>query len=173
MEELQTISGAVKQNYYPSLNGLRGLAIILVVCDHLHGTGRYYTLFFNGSLGVNIFFVLSGFLITAICLKEIDRTGKLSLKSFYTRRFLRIFPVAYLYLFVVFILNYFFKLEIPGFQFFGAMFYVMDLNYFREHQYTWAVEHYWSLAVEEQFYIIFPFILQKNVRRLLPGQLFL
>ena len=164
MKALQTISDAVKQNYYPSLNGLRGLSIILVVFGHLHCTGYYYNLLFNGGLGVNIFFVLSGFLITTICLKEIDRTGKLSLKNFYIRRFLRIFPVAYLYLLVVFILNYFFKLEVPGFQFLGAMFYVMDLNYFREHQYTWVVEHYWSLSVEEQFYIIFPFILQKNVK---------
>jgi peptidoglycan/LPS O-acetylase OafA/YrhL len=67
-----------------------------------------------GSLGVAIFFVISGFLITTLCIKEKINTGNLSLKNFYVRRALRILPVAYLYIVIIAILNYFFKLQVTN-----------------------------------------------------------
>lgn len=158
------ISEILKNDYYPSLNGFRGISIILVIIYHLHIFRGYIIIddIFNGRLGVGVFFVLSGFLITTLCLKEIDETGSISLRSFYTRRILRIFPVAYLYLFVIVILNIVYKLGIPHFQFVGAAFYLMDFSYFRSHNFTYIIAHYWSLSVEEQFYILFPFILKLN-----------
>jgi peptidoglycan/LPS O-acetylase OafA/YrhL len=164
-EDLNTISisKALRGSYYNSLNGFRGVSIILVVCYHLrlfHGPITYYV--FNGRLGVGIFFVLSGFLITTLCLKEIERTGSLALRSFYTRRVLRIFPVAYLYLLVIIILNHIYQLNIPAFQFAGAALYIMNFSYFRSHDFTYIIAHYWTLSVEEQFYILFPVILKLN-----------
>lgn len=158
------LSDAINQKYYPSLNGLRAVSILLVVMSHLnlHSSSATYAILFNGGLGVNIFFVISGFLITTLCLKEKYSTGDISLKSFYIRRILRIFPVAYLYVLVVFILNYVFHLQIAWFQFIGAMFYIMNLNYFRATQFSWFFGHYWSLANEEQFYLVFPYVLKKN-----------
>lgn len=151
-------SDVIKENYYPSLNGLRGLSIILVVAFHL---GVYSnSRIFNGPLGVNIFFVLSGFLITTLCIKEINLTKTLSLRSFYYRRFLRIFPVAYLYVTIVLILNLIFLLNIAWYQFAAAYLYIMNFSYFRSHHFTPYFGHYWSLSVEEQFYLIFPFILK-------------
>jgi peptidoglycan/LPS O-acetylase OafA/YrhL len=156
-----TISGAVNQKHYPSLNGLRGISIIMVVMAHLRLSNHpAYMTFFNGFLGVNIFFVLSGFLITTLCIKEKNLTGTLSLKQFYIRRILRIFPVAYLFLAVLAILNFFFHLQVAGIQFFGAFFYLVNFTYFKSHDWSWFTAHYWSLSVEEQFYIIFPFILK-------------
>jgi peptidoglycan/LPS O-acetylase OafA/YrhL len=93
----QSVSDAIDEKYYPSLNGLRGVSIIIVLMAHLHlSRNSIYLRCFNGALGVDIFFVLSGFLITSICLKEYKLTGNLSLKNFYVRRILRIIPVAYL-----------------------------------------------------------------------------
>jgi len=161
--KIKLVSEAIAEKYYPSLNGLRGLAIIMVVMSHLAlSWERWYLVCFDGGLGVNIFFVLSGFLITSLCLNEQKTTGTLSLKNFYIRRILRIFPVAYLYLAVLLALDFIFRLQIPVFQYLGAMFYVMDLSYFRRNHFTPEVSHYWSLSVEEQFYIIFPFILKKS-----------
>lgn len=160
-----TVSQIIQQSYYPSLNGLRGLSILMVIGAHLQlSSSFWYPVLFNGTLGVNIFFVLSGFLITVICLKEKHQTGQLSLKNFYLRRALRILPVAYLYLLVLLILDHFFLLHIPYFQLLGAAFFVMDFSYFNSHSFNFMVAHYWSLSVEEQFYLILPFILKRSYK---------
>src|SRR5438067_13501882 len=84
---IPVLSDAINNKYYPSLNGIRGISIIIVVIFHLNLSSSYlYQLIFNGALGVNIFFVLSGFLITSLCLKEKNDTGSLSLTNFYIRR---------------------------------------------------------------------------------------
>ena len=157
------LSNAINQKVLPSLNGLRGISIILVVLSHL--PINYSSLefkIFNGHLGVNIFFCLSGFLITTLCLKEKQSTGSISLSFFYTRRILRIFPVAYLYLALLYLLNIIYHLDIANFQLLAAMFYITDFSYFRSHNFTWFTGHYWSLSVEEQFYLIFPYVLKKS-----------
>lgn len=160
-----TVSDALSEKYYPSLNGLRGISIIMVVLMHLSLSGNYFYLtIFNGGLGVGIFFVLSGFLITTLCLKEQKQTGTLLLKDFYVRRLLRIFPVAYLYILVVFLLNYFYHSPAAWFQYAGAICYILNFSYFRKNQNAPELNHMWSLAVEEQFYIIFPFILKKSYK---------
>lgn len=163
--EITTVPPVMQNSHYPSLDGLRGIAIIMVVLSHLkfsHQTlnsSSLYNYFFNGGLGVLIFFVLSGFLITSLCLKEKIISDDISLKNFYIRRALRIFPVAYLYLAVLLILNHVFQLQVPYIAIVVAALYLMDIYYF-----SWYTGHYWSLAVEEQFYIIIPFILKKSFR---------
>ena len=151
-------SHAINRTYFPSLNGLRGISIILIVVFHLWPDAL--GIIFNGALGVNIFFVLSGFLITSLCIKEINITNGLSLKNFYLRRILRIFPVAYLYILVIFLLNIIFQLDVKWIQFAGASLYLANFSYFRSHDFSWFFGHYWSLATEEQFYLIFPVFLK-------------
>jgi peptidoglycan/LPS O-acetylase OafA/YrhL len=132
--ELKEIPESLKPSYFPTLNGIRGIAIVLVIMSHLRlSIQPWYYVWFNGDLGVNFFFVLSGFLITTLCLKEKILTGDLSLKNFYLRRILRIFPLAYFYLLVILILNYWLNLKIPAFQFLGAAFFILSLSYFRKH----------------------------------------
>lgn len=160
----------LNEKYYQSLNGMRGVSIILVVVFHL---GYSYSRFFNGPLGVNIFFVLSGFLITTLCIKEINHTKTLSLKSFYYRRFLRIFPVAYFYITIILILNLLLMLGIAWYQFVGAYLYIINFSYFRSHQFAPYFGHYWSLSIEEQFYLIFPFLLKLNKRLFLFSIIFI
>jgi len=78
---------------------------------------------------------------------------------------LRIFPVAYLYLLVILVLNFVFKLNIYYLNFIGAAFYLMDISsVFRKYNFTWHTAHFWSLSIEEQFYIVMPFLLKKNFR---------
>ncbi|MGN6396964.1 MAG: acyltransferase family protein [Mucilaginibacter sp.] len=150
-------------SHYFSLDGLRGIAILMVVSSHLNlFSFRFSAEIFNGKLGVLIFFVLSGFLITTLCLKERALTQNISLKNFYIRRALRIFPVAYLYLIVVIVLNLVFKLNINIISILGAALYVMNItSIFRRYYFSWYTGHYWSLSVEEQFYLIFPFLLKR------------
>jgi peptidoglycan/LPS O-acetylase OafA/YrhL len=168
------LSVAIQQKFYPSLNGLRAFSILLVLLAHLGLSKRpFYGMLFNSALGVNTFFVISGFLITTLCIKEQNLTGSLSLRNFYIRRFLRIFPVAYLYIVVIIILSYFFKLHLPGFQVAGAMLYIINFSYFKNHHFTWLTAHYWSLSLEEQFYLLFPFILKKSAKFFLWAILFI
>jgi peptidoglycan/LPS O-acetylase OafA/YrhL len=162
--EITAIPPVLQNSYYPSLDGIRGVAIIMVVLAHLNLTSNaVYHILFNGELGVLIFFVLSGFLITTLCIKEKVVSGDISLRSFYIRRVLRIFPVAYLFLAVLIALNLIFKLNIGYINILGAALYLMNFSsYFRRYNFAYQTGHFWSLAVEEQFYLIFPIILKKN-----------
>ncbi len=153
------------QKFYPSLNGLRAISIIMVLIHHfiLMYNGYFQNLLFIGPLGVNVFFVISGFLITTLCIKEKVKTKKLSLRSFYFRRALRILPLAYLYIIVIVILNYIFNLDISAVSIFSSVFFVANLSYFKKLKFDWGLAHYWSLSVEEQFYLFFPFFIKKNM----------
>lgn len=164
--EITSIPEVLQKSYYPSLDGFRAIAIIMVVFKHIRLTDNYYyEVFFNGELGVLIFFVLSGFLITTLCLKEKVLTNTISLKNFYIRRALRILPVAYLYLITIIILNYFYKLEIPYISILGSALYLMNFtSFFRKYYSSFFTGHFWSLSVEEQFYLIIPAILKKNFK---------
>jgi peptidoglycan/LPS O-acetylase OafA/YrhL len=142
-------------NRIPSLDGLRTISIILVIIGHfvyVLGLGEFGNL---GVLGVRVFFVISGFLITGLLLKELDKTGKINLIHFYFRRTLRIFPPYYFYLLVIFIATLLGFLSIPLTSFISPLTYTS--NYF--HPANWYLGHAWSLSVEEQFYLIVPGVL--------------
>ncbi len=142
-------------NRIPSLDGLRTISIVLVVAGHLFhvlGFGNFGNL---GNLGVRVFFVISGFLITGILMKEIEKTATVNLLKFYFRRTLRIFPPYYFYLFVMLLAALFGIFSIPLNSLFFASVYAT--NYVNPSD--WHLGHTWSLAVEEQFYLIFPGVL--------------
>lgn len=162
--EITAIPEVLQTSYLPSLNGFRAISILLVLVDHF--TFNYankfdYKILLIGNLGVNIFFVISGFLITTLLLKEKVKTGNISLKKFYIRRIFRIIPVSYLYIIVLIILNYFFNLNISLLGFIGAFLFLGNIGLFHN---NWYTSHYWSLAFEEQFYLVFPIILKKNIK---------
>jgi len=118
---------------------------------------------FAGSIGVWIFFVISGFLITTLLLKEKLQTNRISLRLFYIRRFLRIIPVAYLFLITLVVLNGALKLQVPSKSFLSAFLFFQNLP--KLSSYNWYVQHYWSLSVEEQFYLTFPFLLVYSINK--------
>ncbi|OCX54555.1 hypothetical protein BEL04_09980 [Mucilaginibacter sp. PPCGB 2223] len=156
-----TVPEYLKISHFPSLDGIRAISVFIVLIAH--GNAEFNVGFFNstlagGVLGVYIFFVISGFLITTLLLKEKVKTGTISLRNFYIRRGLRILPVAYLYLFTLFIMHIFFGLKVAPIEFAGCL---LFLGYFHTGVYT---GHFWSLSVEEQFYIVFPSILKRNYR---------
>lgn len=147
------------RQHYPALDGLRGLAILLVVVYHNFGFINY---FFFGWLGVDLFFVLSGFLITDILLNSLG--NKKYLKNFYIRRVLRIFPLYYLTLIIFLLilprLHTNLKLEYYTDNQVWLWTYLQNWLYiFKSAGQTQTLHHLWSLAVEEQFYILWPLII--------------
>ncbi len=161
----------------PSLNGLRAISILLVIIHHIghnkffngyeYGTIIRGVLSFlqDGQLGVNIFFVISGFLITTLLIREEKLYGKINLKSFYIRRSLRIFPVYYFVLLTYFILQILSLIEISNLSWFTSLTYTKYFNRGSD-LYT---GHFWSLCVEEHFYIFWPiaFMFGKKIRKYL------
>ena len=144
-------------SYLKQLDGLRFIAVSMVLLDHWSDERLKIPL---GFLGVCMFFVLSGFLITRILLQAKDKDESLnrshgfSLKQFYIRRTIRIFPIYYLAIFILYIYN------VPPVRdkIIWCLTYSTNI-YIAIHQ-TWlgVIDHLWSLAVEEQFYLFFPFV---------------
>lgn len=150
------------KNHIVQLDGVRFIAVALVLFDHWMVTHIELPVGALGALGVTIFFVLSGFLITRILLSSKDKlsnqpNGGLSkyLKTFYIRRTIRIFPVYYLTLFILALVN-----EPPVRQKF-AWLALYGTNIYISIYHTWlgTVDHLWSLAVEEQVYLLLPLLL--------------
>jgi peptidoglycan/LPS O-acetylase OafA/YrhL len=145
----------------PSLDGLRAVAILLVLFGHAGGTRGFpaseeTTYAFNvAGFGVRLFFVISGFLITTLILKEHRATGRLSLRRFYFRRTLRIFPPFYFYLACAALLAAAGVLELDGRDLLHAATYTTNMVA----GIHWGVAHSWSLAVEEQFYLLWPVVI--------------
>ena len=140
----------------PSLDGLRAVAVALVCLAHLTwnqhylgSNGQYLKL---GAIGVRMFFVLSGFLITGILLRELDRTSSLSLRRFYFRRTMRIFPAFYAFVAVIVMVNAAHWIRFYDGSSVPSLTYTTD--YFVPGKRAFG--HTWSLAVEEQFYLVWP-----------------
>jgi peptidoglycan/LPS O-acetylase OafA/YrhL len=161
------------------LDGIRALAVMLVIGGHgaeawAHGQPLplWMIPLTNSSFGVRLFFVLSGFLITKLLLNEYQQHGTIQLSSFYVRRSLRIFPAFYLYLAVILILRFFGWVETSPQQLIAAA--TFSWNYLGTwHQNGpaegwWFLGHLWTLALEEQFYLVWPglFLLLKPQRLL-------
>ena len=134
---------------------MRAVSIVAVLCAHTLGTGSLpmgAEAHVLADLGVRSFFVLSGFLITTLLLRERARRGHISLRGFYLRRSLRIFPAFYAYLGVVVALRAIGWVTAGNADLAFAATYTMNFHADR----AWSVGHLWSLAVEEQFYLLWP-----------------
>jgi len=142
------------------LDGLRAIAVILVLLGHGRRTAGFPDaqplrwLGQVGSVGVEIFFVLSGFLITVLMLREIERTGRLSLRAFYLRRILRIVPAYVCLLIAVASLEYFGLSHPQRKDWVGALTYTVNFVPGRD----WDLGHCWSLSIEEHFYLAWPLL---------------
>jgi len=151
----------------PSLDGLRCISIIIVLASHIQETAGmspfwvnffYYLSFgkLSGAVGVQFFFIISGFLITYLLIREYLQTGTISFKKFYIRRVLRIFPIYYLYLLILAVLTAlgYYKIAYSQIAIAGVYMY----NFFSGGAAQWLLGHSWSLCVEEQFYMIWPLL---------------
>lgn len=140
----------------PSLDGFRATSILLVIASHLtleHPVPLLWRVQY-GKLGVRVFFVISGFLITSLLLKERQKTGNISLSGFYLRRLFRIAPAYYVFLAAITLLI---PTGLVVANYANVGFAAIYLN-----DYTFeggTVGHTWSLAVEEQFYLLWPLLL--------------
>jgi peptidoglycan/LPS O-acetylase OafA/YrhL len=140
--------------YVPALDGVRGLAIAAVVVYHAFDVP-------GGFLGVDLFFVLSGFLITTLLLEEHAEKGRLDFSAFYLRRARRLLPVALAGIFFaqLIVISAALAGGNLGTQVLGGLFaslYVANLAHFLDPPVILGIGHYWSLSQEEQFYIVWP-----------------
>jgi len=157
-----TRSTAGSSRHLPALDGLRGAAVLGVIAYHAgHLTGGY--------LGVDLFFVLSGFLITRLLLDEHRRTGSIDLKHFWSRRARRLLPAVLLVIVAVAVYSAFVARPSELGQLradsVSTLFYVANWNTIVTNQSYWAqfgapspLQHAWSLAIEEQFYVLWPLV---------------
>jgi peptidoglycan/LPS O-acetylase OafA/YrhL len=157
----------MKISYRPEIDGLRALAVLSVVFYHTKFYLFDYELFKGGFIGVDIFFVISGYLITSIILKDLYVNGTFSFKYFYERRIRRILPVLLLVILFSFILAWLFLLPGSLIDFSKSSLYSLSFSsnlyfwysgqqYGAESGFLKPLLHTWSLSVEEQYYIIFP-----------------
>lgn len=149
------------KRYIHGLDGLRAISVIAVILYHLN-----YPIAAGGYLGVTLFFVLSGYLITDLLFQEYQATNQIDFKQFWIRRFRRLLPALYTLLIVVVVwITLFQRSFLTGLRedVFAAIAYVsnwwyiaQDQSYFTKFDAPSVLQHLWSLAVEEQFYIVWP-----------------
>ena len=160
----------MKLTYRPEIDGLRAIAVGAVILYHAQITIFGYQPFKGGFIGVDIFFVISGYLITSIILKEMIVTGSFSFKYFYERRIRRILPALLFVMLSSLPLAWMFLLPSSFIDFSKSILYSLGFNsnfYFHFSGQVYGAKdgffkpflHTWSLSVEEQFYILFPIIL--------------
>jgi peptidoglycan/LPS O-acetylase OafA/YrhL len=156
---------APKRGFRPDVQGLRAVAVVAVVAYHAGFPGLR-----GGFVGVDVFFVISGFLITGLLVSDVERTGRVSFREFYARRARRILPAAILALLVTLLVSY---VVLPPLQVPGAArdaiaaalfvanfrFAAQSTDYLGAHSAPTPYQHYWSLSVEEQFYLFWPALL--------------
>jgi peptidoglycan/LPS O-acetylase OafA/YrhL len=159
-----TATERLQLGYIPALDGLRALAVVLVLIHH-----GLQPLPFAGHVGVDVFFALSGFLITTILISEVNRHGRIRLLRFYRRRAVRLYPA----LLVAIVVLFPFGLLLRGGQHIleaaWAAFYLTPVmgDLFHVSGLTWL--HTWSLGIEEIFYLAWPFALLLLLRRWVAG----
>lgn len=155
----------------PSLDGLRGVSIILVTIGHLIPAGgtpfprSWHAVSGLARTGVDVFFVISGFLITHLLLREWSKTGTISLKGFYIRRCLRILPAYFVMIGVVYLLNRCGWVYVDPHAWIPALTYTFNMVPGLDDR---GIGHVWSLCVEEHFYLLWPFALVLLGRRHAP-----
>lgn len=158
--------GRGRLGYRAELDGIRGVAILLVVGYHIAGWPR------GGGYGVDVFFVLSGFLITTLLLEEYAAAGVIALRAFYTRRARRLFPALFVMLVLAALISSATFTPREMLIVFGsAVFYAS--NFVRAFTFPdqlsgGPTDHLWSLAAEEQFYLVWPIVLLALLRRRVP-----
>ena len=159
----------MKIQYRPEIDGLRAISVVAVIFYHLEILVGNEKLFTGGFIGVDIFFVISGYLITSIIYKEIIQTKNISILSFYERRIRRILPVLLTVSTSFLLLSYVYSLPTPLWKLaesiLASIFFVGNFYFFSEHiiygdniSTLLPFLHTWSLSIEEQFYIVFPII---------------
>ena len=150
-----------KTQFRPDIEGLRGVAILFVLLFHAKIPG-----FTSGFFGVDIFYVISGYLITGLLIRERETTGRISLKTFYARRARRLLPAATVVLVTTLIASYFLAprllMSSISFDIAAAALFLSNMNFAHHATDYFAnsmpspVLHFWSLSVEEQYYMIWP-----------------
>jgi peptidoglycan/LPS O-acetylase OafA/YrhL len=141
------------------LDGLRAISILAVVVGHVIDT-KNGPLFLGplrhaGNFGVRVFFVISGFLITTLLLKELSKTGTISILGFYKRRSFRILPAFLVYVAAIFALNSLGLVSLKQGDLIHSLTFTMNYH----HERDWALNHLWSLSVEQQFYLVWPLLI--------------
>ncbi|MEC0091183.1 acyltransferase family protein [Paenibacillus macquariensis] len=163
------INETKKNRYMPGLDGIRAFAVFAVIAYHLN-----FEWASGGFLGVTIFFVLSGYLITDLLIREWGNTGRINLRNFWIKRARRLLPGQILVLIVVVcwmaLFNFPQLADLWG-DLLASLFYVTnwwfifnDVGYFSNFGQPTPLLHYWSLAVEEQFYLVWPVLLLLGLR---------
>jgi peptidoglycan/LPS O-acetylase OafA/YrhL len=156
--------------YFKGLNGIRALAALIVVIWHVDQLSylfdinpKYFYLNGMASRAVDLFFVLSGFLITFLLLKEKEQYGVIDFKKFYLRRIFRIWPSYYLAVIITFLLYYFDLIEVEKTFFVSALLYIFMLANvaYSLGIHLLPIAPLWSVGVEEQFYAFWPFVVSK------------
>lgn len=141
------------ESHFAVLDGLRAISVLMVIFGHFGGESFKWL---SGWLGVHVFFVISGFLITTLLLREFEDNGNVSLKKFYTRRFFRITPVYYFVLLIVFLQTY-----ATGGEGWEQLKHALPyyLSFFNELQFQAPWKITWTMGIEWKFYLVWPVLL--------------
>ena len=163
--------------YLPEIDGLRAISVIAIIIYHANFIFFDHQVFQGGFIGVDIFFVISGYLITTLILKEINKTNQFSYKRFYERRIRRILPALLFVIIITSIISYIiflptalidFAKSVISIIFFSSniYFWITGGQYGQESESLRPLVHTWSLSIEEQFYILFPIFLITIIKSL-------